>query len=291
MVTAKVGPPDGADHRWGLQSVRDRSIRGLEPPSGASERDGNRDYVRQQGELVGSVVRALTALRLILRSHPRARNEYSPPAWLEDVTSLGTRGVQRPGSARVSSAVRERDRSREAQMVSVVVSVLVSTPAKSDINGRDFWQIARSVNDLRTACRPLSPTQQAHESLLDRRRGAVVRSVVSMPRRLRGPGVRPRGGYAALRSAQSSVRAGSPHRHAEVLNKGRSSGISGAFSLSRGGSSAGVDRLGAPHRLGHPSAISCLTNATLTKGHRVRPGPLPLAIAASRGRPHGVSHY
>jgi hypothetical protein len=39
--------------------------------------------VRQQDELVGSVLRALIALRLILWSHPRARNKYSPPAWLD----------------------------------------------------------------------------------------------------------------------------------------------------------------------------------------------------------------
>lgn len=62
-----------------------RRVRQLrQRPAHALDQDAyNRDYVRQQDELVGSVLRALIALRLILWSHPRARNKYSPPAWLD----------------------------------------------------------------------------------------------------------------------------------------------------------------------------------------------------------------
>lgn len=62
-----------------------RHVRKLrQRPAHALDTDSyNRDYVQQQDKLVGSVVRALTRLRLILWSHPQARNSYSPLAWLD----------------------------------------------------------------------------------------------------------------------------------------------------------------------------------------------------------------
>jgi len=38
---------------------------------------------RQQDDLLGKTCRALTQLRLILWSHPKARDRYSPPEWLD----------------------------------------------------------------------------------------------------------------------------------------------------------------------------------------------------------------
>jgi hypothetical protein len=40
-------------------------------------------YPDEQDQLLGSATRALTKLRLILSSHPRARDRYSPPPWLD----------------------------------------------------------------------------------------------------------------------------------------------------------------------------------------------------------------
>lgn len=38
---------------------------------------------KRQDELVARVTRTLTKLRLVLMSHPKARNTYTPPAWLD----------------------------------------------------------------------------------------------------------------------------------------------------------------------------------------------------------------
>lgn len=40
-------------------------------------------YTKQQDDLVGEVVHALTKLRLILWSHPKAGERYAPPDWLD----------------------------------------------------------------------------------------------------------------------------------------------------------------------------------------------------------------
>jgi hypothetical protein len=43
----------------------------------------DRSLPSQQDQILGKACRALTALRLILWSHPHARNRYSPPEWLD----------------------------------------------------------------------------------------------------------------------------------------------------------------------------------------------------------------
>jgi hypothetical protein len=40
-------------------------------------------YPRQQDELLGEAVRTLTKLRWIISCHSSARQQYSPPAWLD----------------------------------------------------------------------------------------------------------------------------------------------------------------------------------------------------------------
>jgi hypothetical protein len=62
-----------------------RRVRKLrQKPAHALEEDEyDRSYSAQQDALVGEVVRALTVLRLILWSHPRARERYAPPDWLD----------------------------------------------------------------------------------------------------------------------------------------------------------------------------------------------------------------
>lgn len=43
----------------------------------------DRSYSKQQDDILGRACRALTQLRLIFWSHPRARESYSPPDWLD----------------------------------------------------------------------------------------------------------------------------------------------------------------------------------------------------------------
>lgn len=54
-----------------------------EPAHDLKSNDYSPAYAKQQDDLLGNVVRALTKLRLIFWSHPKARNQYNPPDWLD----------------------------------------------------------------------------------------------------------------------------------------------------------------------------------------------------------------
>ncbi len=62
-----------------------REIRKLrqKPAHALSGDEFDRSLPSQQDELLGRVCRTLTQLRLALSSHPKARNHYTPPAWLD----------------------------------------------------------------------------------------------------------------------------------------------------------------------------------------------------------------
>jgi hypothetical protein len=54
-----------------------------QPAHGLKANVYNLAYTKQQDDLVGEVVHALTRLRLILWSHPKAKERYTPPDWLD----------------------------------------------------------------------------------------------------------------------------------------------------------------------------------------------------------------
>jgi hypothetical protein len=60
-------------------------VRRLRQPLAHTLREDRYDktFPKQQDDLLGRVIRALTKLRLILWSHPRARGQYKPPDWLD----------------------------------------------------------------------------------------------------------------------------------------------------------------------------------------------------------------
>lgn len=74
---------DGADMaREVLDPLREiRKLR-QKPAHGLQEDEYDRSYPKTQDELLGRACRALTSLRIIFSSHPKAK-EYEPPEWLD----------------------------------------------------------------------------------------------------------------------------------------------------------------------------------------------------------------
>jgi hypothetical protein len=62
-----------------------REVRKLrqKPAHALRQNEYDQSYSTEQTRIVGATCRALTMLRLIFWSHPRARNTYNPPAWLD----------------------------------------------------------------------------------------------------------------------------------------------------------------------------------------------------------------
>lgn len=75
---------DGEDvSREVLEPLREvRKLR-QKPAHALRGNEYDRSYPMQQDEILGRACRALTQLRVIFWSHPRARERYSPPAWLD----------------------------------------------------------------------------------------------------------------------------------------------------------------------------------------------------------------
>jgi hypothetical protein len=80
----KYRTADGEDvSREVLEPLREvRKLR-QKPAHALRENEYDRSYPKQQDDLLGKACRALTMLRVIFWSHPRARERYSPPDWLD----------------------------------------------------------------------------------------------------------------------------------------------------------------------------------------------------------------
>lgn len=74
---------DGADvAREVLEPLREIRRLRQKPAHGLQEDEYDRSYPKTQDELLGRACRALTSLRLIFSSHPKAK-DYEPPEWLD----------------------------------------------------------------------------------------------------------------------------------------------------------------------------------------------------------------
>jgi hypothetical protein len=83
-LSKKYRTADGEDvSREALAPLREiRKLR-QEPAHKLRQDEYDRTYPQRQDKILGEACRALTMLRLILWSHPRARETYSPPNWLD----------------------------------------------------------------------------------------------------------------------------------------------------------------------------------------------------------------
>jgi hypothetical protein len=75
---------DGEDvSREVLEPLKEvRKLR-QKPAHALRDNEYDRSYPKQQDDILGRACRALTQLRVIFWSHPRARERYSPPNWLD----------------------------------------------------------------------------------------------------------------------------------------------------------------------------------------------------------------
>jgi hypothetical protein len=83
-LSTRYSRSDGEDvSREVLEPLREvRKLR-QKPAHAMRSNEYDRSYPKEQDDILGRACRALTQLRLIFSSHPRARERYSPPDWLD----------------------------------------------------------------------------------------------------------------------------------------------------------------------------------------------------------------
>jgi hypothetical protein len=83
-LSAKYRSSDGEDvAKEILAPMRNVRAQRQAPAHSVKTDEFDRKLPKQQDELVGEVCHTLTKLRFVLSSHPKARNQYSPPDWLD----------------------------------------------------------------------------------------------------------------------------------------------------------------------------------------------------------------